>query len=143
MSNFNFNPKLENEAQFKQAFKIAPIATRKALNKAVQAGLAEISKRQGDSDGGLYQFRTRRAKRTGMLAQMFKLNTATAMRTVRSTRLGFYAETFSTVKYADDIVEQYDNNFYQRILKDALPDISKHNKDAIEGVLKKIKTITT
>ena len=139
----SINPRLINAGQFKQAFKLAPTLTTKALNKAVQAGLAEVSKRQNDNDSGLYDFRTRRAERTGLLAKMFTLNTATAIRTVQKTRLGYYAETFSTVSYADKIVEQFGNNFYQRILRDALPDIQRHNADAIEQVLKKIKATAT
>ena len=137
-----FDPRTTNHAQFAQMLRVAPRLTRMALNKSVLAGLAEIAKRQNDHDGGVYQFRTKRAKRTGMLAKMFSLNTATAMRTVKATRLGYYAETFSTVKYADEVVEQYGNNFYQRILREVQPDIDRHNKQAIEGVLKRLGAIT-
>lgn len=127
--------KIKNLNNFKRAFTIAPRLTKKEINKAVRASLAEIMKRETDT---YFNFKTERSKRTGMLQRTFHLDTAKEIQYLKSMRTFYHAETKSTVKYAGKVVRG-GNPFYNRILNASKKDILKHNKKAIENVMKIIK----
>ncbi|MCK4609418.1 MAG: hypothetical protein KAT71_08045 [Gammaproteobacteria bacterium] len=127
-----------NSHKLQVAFTSAPKKLRGALNSAMIDALKEISKRtpDGGTRGGLFRFKTPRAQRTGMLAQMFRLNIATGMTALRANPLALRTSVRSTVEYSNFVASR--NDFYGRILKASHRDVTKHFAQAIENTLNKL-----
>jgi len=126
--------KLPQQKQIAHAFTVAPRKTVRELNMAMRASLMSIQRREVDK---YFQFKTPRAKRTGMLQRMFQLNTATAVQALASRRDALYTEIYSTVRYADWVASF--NNYYDRILRASYGDIRKHFDRAVKNVIGSLK----
>lgn len=121
---------IKNLPRIKQAFAVAPLLTRKWVNKAIKAGILEVSKQAVDSN---FRFKTPRAFRTGLLQQSFKFGLV-----VRD----MYASVGPTVRYAETVHEGLRgytaNPFMQRIGKAAEPGVQKHFDKAADNVAEEI-----
>lgn len=121
---------IKNLARLQQAFAIGPMVTRTWVNKAIKAGILEVSKQAVDSN---FQFKTPRAFRTGLLQQSFKFGLV-----IRD----MYASVGPTVRYAETVHEGLKgytaNPFMQRIGKAAQPDIQKHFDKAADNAAEEI-----
>ena len=126
--------KIENIEKFERAFAIAPSLVVKEMNRAMRASLAEIMKRETDE---YFQFKTPRAKRTGMLQRMFQLNTATAMKSLVRHGNKWRVEVKSTVRYAERVV-RLGNPYYDRIARASWDDVQKHWERSLEIIMNKL-----
>lgn len=126
--------KIENIEKFERAFAMAPSLVVKEMNKAMRASLAEIMKREIDE---YFQFKTPRAKRTGMLQRMFQLNTATAMKSLVRHGNKWRVEVKSTVRYAERVV-RLGNPYYDRIAMASWNDVQKHWERSLEIIMNKL-----
>lgn len=114
-----------------------PSITKKRINDALKASIFEIQKRTDDSGGGgLFQFKTPRALRTGYLARSFIFGIKYA---------DWYASIGPTADYADFVYYGTrggpPNNYIDRIAQNAKPDIDKQFKDAGDLIVSDIAKI--
>lgn len=122
--------KINGLQRIQNYFLVAPLSTKKWLNKAIKAGILEVSKEAVDSN---FQFKTPRPLRTGLLQQSFKFGLV--------IRDG-YASVGPTVRYAEAVHEGTAritaNPFMLRIAKAAEPKIQKHFDKAGANIEKEI-----
>lgn len=133
-----FTLRAQNAAKMREAFFQAPARLQWNLNEATRLSLAEIQKREVDD---YFQFKTPRKRRSGLLQRTFQLHTSRQMAALALHRNKTFAETFSTVHYADKVAST--NNYYARILGASQGDITQHYERAIiktlEGVTRRAR----
>ena len=134
---FDISVKSPNSEKYKRAFKKAPFKTVRLVNKALQASLAEVQKRETDSH---FKFKTPLYARTGELQSQFIAETARKMSLLVRNKTLLSTEVYSTVNYADYVNK--DNPFYQRILDASESDINRHFKTQLNKLSKYIKDET-
>lgn len=121
---------IKNLPKFKQAFAVAPLLTKRWMNKAIKASILEVSKQAVDSN---FQFVTPRPFRTGLLQQSFKFGLV-----VRD----MYASVGPTVRYAEYVHEGTGritaNPFMLRIAEAAQPEIDRHFGKAADNIAEEI-----
>ena len=126
--------KIEGIEQLRTNFKNFPDVTKKYLNRAIQASVFEIQKNADDSgDSKLFEFRTPRAQRTGMLALSF-------IHGVKFRDL--YAEIGPTVNYAyavyTGVYPHFNlgpNPYMDRIAKASEPNANKYFAEALTAII--------
>lgn len=128
---------VEGLDQLRANFKKYPDVSKKYLNKAIAASIILLERNADDSgDSKLFQFKTPRAKRTGMLALSFK----------QGMKFGdLYGEIGPTVNYAPYVYygtkRSTPNPYMDRIAKASEKDISTFFADALKYITEDISKI--
>jgi hypothetical protein len=124
---------IKNLDQLRANFAKAPGLALSYIAKATKASIFEVEKQAVDRN---FQFKTPRAKRTGMLAQSFAFGRFIAPS-------GLYASIGPTVHYAPYVYFGTSkgvtpNPFMDRIARASEPDVNRHFETAIDLLVRDI-----
>lgn len=114
------NIELRGVDNIQAAFRRRPEVVKRYINRAIEASIFEIEKQAVDQN---FQFKTPRAKRTGLLQRSFKFGIVTR---------DFFGAIGPTVRYAARVHEN--NPYMQRIATASQPFIQKHFDTALQYI---------
>ncbi len=116
----NLDIQLTGVTDIRAAFKRRPEVVNRYINRAIEASIFEIEKNATDQN---FQFKTPRAKRTGLLQRSFKFGIVTR---------DFFGAIGPTVRYASKVHEN--NPFMQRIALASQPFVQRHFDTALQYI---------
>lgn len=123
---------IKNLKELTTVLKRYPDISAPRFAKAINAALATVQKNAIDQDGGVFQFKTPRALRTGFLSQSFGLG----IKLANSGNLR--GEIGPTAHYAIYVHEgsrgRSPNPFMVRIVKKAEKEINNHFADTLANI---------